>query len=98
MHKVKKKTKIEFSKKMLVWSYLVGIVTILFAITIQIVFIVKDYHGDTSIVIALLSGGFAEMSIVSGVYGIKAKMENSIKLKARYKDKISEQDFDNDNY
>lgn len=84
----------EFSKKMLVWSYIVGIATILFAMIIQCIFIAKDYQGDSSIVIALLSGGFAEMSIVSGVYAVKAKMENRIKLEAIYKTKIDDNEDD----
>lgn len=98
MPKDKVKPPMEFSKKMLVWSYMVGIGTVLFAMIMQIVFIVKDYQGDTSIITALLVGGFAEMSIVSGVYGVKAKMENVIKLKSKYKVDIDNEDFNNDKY
>lgn len=80
----KPKRKKEFSKKVLVVSYLLGVLIIAYAMFIQMLIITQNYIGDSSIVVALISGAFAEMGLVTSVYKIKAMQENKIKLKKIY--------------
>ncbi|MFO1442775.1 hypothetical protein KDN24_06050 [Bacillus sp. Bva_UNVM-123] len=85
-----KRHKTEFSKKVIMFSYAIGIVIILYAMYIQLLIITKDYHGDSGIVIALISGAFAEMATVTGFYKWKAMQENKIKLTEIYGKEIVE--------
>lgn len=88
--KKKKKKKTEFSKKLLIISYLIGILIIAYAMFIQLLIISSNYQGDSSIVTGLIAGAFAEMGVVSGFYKWKAKAENIVKLQKLYGEEMIE--------
>ncbi|MEK4025764.1 hypothetical protein [Sporosarcina sp. FSL W7-1283] len=76
--KVKKVTKypMEFSKKILMVTFLIALIILCYAMWIQYLIIVKDYQGDTNIVITILTVLGAEIATGTGFYYWKAKAEN----------------------
>lgn len=89
------KKRMEFSKKMLIASYSVGVVILIFAMVMQWLFLSNGYEGSSEIVVTLITGAFAEMGIVTSMYSWKAKMENKIKLQAIYR--IKDDDIEEEN-
>lgn len=80
----------EFSKIVLVTSYVIGVLILIFAMTIQWLFMSNDYHGGSEIVVTLITGAFAEMGIVSSMYSWKSKAENIIKIQQQYGSEIAD--------
>lgn len=76
--KVKRKT--EFSKIILIVSWLSGSVIIAFACWLTYMMVIHGLHGDVQLVSIILSGGFAEISLGTGFYYWKARKENELKL------------------
>ena len=85
----------EFSKKVLITSYVVGLFIIVFAMAIQTLFIVLGYEGSTEITVTLIGGAFGLMGIGNSFYSWKARTENSIKLEKLYGVKINNNDEEN---
>lgn len=76
----KRKAKMEFSKKILVISWLSGSFVIAFALWLTYKMVLGGYSGDVSLVAIILSGGFAEIAAGTGFYYWKAKNENIQKI------------------
>lgn len=66
----------EFSKKILMVTFYIAILILAYAMWIQYLIIVKDYHGDTNIVITIISVLGAEVATGTGFYYWKSKAEN----------------------
>lgn len=82
--KPKQKKSMEFSKKILVVSWLSGSFVITFALWLTYKMVLGGYSGDVSLVAIILSGGFAEIAAGTGFYYYKAKAENVIKIQQQY--------------
>lgn len=80
--------KIEFSKLIFVCVSVVALGVTVFACA------AIWRTGDTSSLAYLIPAVFAEMATGTGFYYWKAKSENKIKLKAKYKMDITESDFE----
>ena len=80
----KAKQPMEFSKKILVVSWLTGIFIIFFALWLSYMMIIKGHDGDVSIILTILGGAFAEITAGTSFYYWKAKKENEIKLSGIY--------------
>lgn len=78
--KPKKKVYMEFSKKILVVSWLSGSLVVAFAMWLTYKMVIGGYSGDVSLVAIILSGGFAEIAAGTGFYYWKAKNENVKKI------------------
>lgn len=72
--------KMEFSKKILIVSWLSGSIVIIFALWLTYMMVIKGYSGDVSLVALILSGGFAEIATGTGFYYWKSKNENMQKI------------------
>lgn len=73
----------EFSKKILLVTSVIAVFILAYAMGIQYLIIVRDYHGDTNIVITLLTVLGAEVATGTGFYYWKAKSENVEREKGR---------------
>lgn len=82
----------EFSKKMLITSYFVGVSILIFAMAVQMSFIVMGYEGGTEITVTLIGGAFGLMGVCNSYYFWKAKNENKIKLEKLYGVEIDTRD------
>lgn len=80
MARAKKKPRMEFSKRILVVSWISGSLVILFALWLTYKMVIGGYSGDVSLVAIILSGGFAEIGAGTGFYYWKAKNENIKKI------------------
>ena len=78
--KPKEKVYMEFSKKILVVSWLSGSLVVAFAMWLTYKMVIGGYSGDVSLVAIILSGGFAEIAAGTGFYYWKAKNENVKKI------------------
>lgn len=76
--------KMEFSKKILVVTFGIAVVIIAYAMFVQMLVILKDYHGGTEIVTVLIGALAAEVTAGTGFYYWKAKRENELKLKKKF--------------
>lgn len=70
------KPKMEFSKKILVVSWVTGMAIIVYALWLAYMMIIKGHEGDVSIVITILGGAFTEIAAGTSFYFWKAKYEN----------------------
>ena len=70
------KPRMEFSKKILLVTSVIAVFILVYAMSIQYLIILKDYQGDTNIVITLLTVLGAEVATGTGFYYWKAKAEN----------------------
>lgn len=77
------KPKMEFSKKILLVTSVIAVFILAYAMSIQYLIIVRDYQGDTNIVITLLTVLGAEVATGTGFYYWKAKSENVEREKGR---------------
>lgn len=66
----------EFSKKILVVSWVTGMMIIAYGLWLTYMMVIKGHVGDVSIVITILSGAFAEITAGTSFYFWKAKYEN----------------------
>lgn len=76
----KKKQKTEFSKTILIISWLSGSVVIAFACWLTYMMVIRGHDGDVQLVAIILTGGFAEISAGTAFYYWKAKNENVQKI------------------
>ena len=81
------KRRMEFSKKLLIWSFTLTACIIIFSL----VMIWKTQ--DLSPLMYLIPAVFAEMGLATGFYYNKAKAENKIKLMNTYGIKPTNEDF-----
>ena len=81
------KKKREFSKQIFIG---VSVGTVLIA---ALSFILMFKFGDLSALGYLITAAFAELATATGFYYNKAKIENRIKLKQRYKQELTPDDF-----
>ena len=77
---MKRKKKVEFSKKIFAGVTIGTIIVIIFSMIV----IWRTY--DTSALGYLIGGVFAELATATGFYYNKAKAENQIKISKQYKD------------
>lgn len=80
----RRRKKTEFSKKILYVTVGVAIIIFAYAMWIQYLIISKDYHGDTSIVITLLTVIGAEITAGTSFYYYKARSENLLKIRKSF--------------
>lgn len=78
--KNKAKRKTEFSKTILIISWLSGSIVIAFACWLTYQMVIHGKHGDVQLVAIILTGGFAEISAGTAFYYWKAKNENMQKI------------------
>ena len=78
LKKPKKKT--EFSKLILIISWLSGSIVIAFACWLTYMMVIHEKHGDVQLIAIILTGGFAEISAGTAFYYWKAKNENMQKI------------------
>ena len=83
----KKKNKMEFSKKIFVWTSLATIVVIIFT------GVMIWRTNDLSPLMYLIPAMFAELATATAFYYNKAKVENKIKLMKSYKVDPNNEDF-----
>lgn len=81
----------EFSKKILLWTFIIALVIIGYAMWIQYVVITRDFHGGTEIVTALIVALGTEVTAGTSFYFWKARLENKIKLEATYGKEVVEE-------
>lgn len=70
------KPKMEFSKKILVVSWVTGMAIIAYGLWLTYMMVIKGYEGDVSIIITILGGAFAEITAGTSFYYWKARYEN----------------------
>lgn len=93
-NKKKEKQPIEFSKKILIITFAIAVVIIVFTMYIIYLGAVNGYGADSSNLNTLLAGLFAEISVGTGFYYWKSRRENEIKLKKMYgEDYVKENDY-----
>ena len=78
--KKRKRTPVEFSKRILITAWLSGSAVIAFACWLTYQMVMHGHSGDVQLVAIILSGGFAEITAGTGFYYWKARKENEIKL------------------
>lgn len=66
----------EFSKKILVISWVSGSLITFYGLWLTYMMVIKGYQGDVSIIITILGGAFAEITAGTSFYYWKAKNEN----------------------
>lgn len=76
MARRKQKEPMEFSKKILVVSWITGMMIITYALWLSYMMIIKGHQGDVSIIITILSGAFTEITAGTSFYFWKARFEN----------------------
>lgn len=89
------KIPMEFSKKILLVTSVIAVFILAYAMCIQYLIIVRDYQGDTNIVITLLSVLGAEVATGTGFYYWKAKSENIEREKGRNASALYEEEEEN---
>lgn len=78
--KLKKKVPIEFSKKILMASYAIAIVVILYTMYINYLMIIAGYVGDPSSLNTLIMLTLGELGAANSFYFWKARTENIAKI------------------
>lgn len=89
----KRKKKMEFSKKILVVSWISGTLITFFGLWLTYMMVIKGYQGDVSIIITILGGAFAEITAGTSFYYWKSRRENEIKLTGLYHDIPAEKEY-----
>jgi len=79
-NEVHQKEKMEFSKLILIISWISGSLVIIYALVLTLLMVIKGYSGDVSLISIILTGGFAEISAGTAFYYWKAKNENMKKI------------------
>lgn len=74
----------EFSKKILIVTFINALIIIAYAMFIQYLVIAKDYTGGTEIITTLIASLGVEVTAGTSFYYWKSKQENIIKLKSQY--------------
>ena len=80
----KKKSPMEFSKKILVVAWLSGSLIILFACWLTYQMVMYGHDGDVQLIAIILTGGFAEITAGTSFYYWKSKNENVKKIDNAY--------------
>lgn len=88
------KAPIEFSKKILMASYAIAIVVILYTMYIIHLMIIGQYMGDPSSLNTLIMLTLGELGAANSFYFWKSRLENKIKLEAEYGHKILDSEGD----
>ena len=84
----------EFSKKILIASYVIAAVVIVYTMYIVHLMVVGGYTGDPSSLNTLILMTLGELGAANSFYFWKSKFENKFKLEAEYGRKIIEENGD----
>ena len=85
------KTPMEFSKKILVSSYVIAVAVILYTMYIIHLMVIGGYTGDPSSLNTLIMLTLGELGAANSFYFWKSKLENKIKLESQYGRKTIEE-------
>lgn len=84
-----KKPPMEFSKKILVVSWVSGSLITIYGLWLTYKMVIGGYSGDVSIIITILGGAFAEITAGTSFYYLKARAENIAKIEKQYGEEIA---------
>lgn len=85
-----KKPATEFSKKILIASYSIAILVIIYTMYIIYLMVIGEYMGDPSSLNTLVALTIGEMTMANSFYFWKSRLENKIKLENQYGIKIED--------
>lgn len=86
----KKKIPLEFSKKILIASYTIAIVVILYTMYIIHLMVMGQYMGDPSSLNTLIMLTLGELGVANSFYFAKARSENLLKIRGSLGEEAAE--------
>jgi len=85
------KAPVEFSKRILIASYVIAVAVIIYTMYIIHLMVIGGYTGDPSSLNTLIMLTLGELGAANSFYFWKSRLENKIKLENQYGSKILEE-------